>query len=112
MSTQALEEPKQGRAVQIAAAWRNKYGYTDRGGFVLISAGRALGWMPRLDEPYRFRSGMVYAVDSYGVVWKAAGGGNEGASAQRWELLASGVLAGAVTAMFSGGINHNEPICI
>ena len=93
MGNDTIKRRRRGTRVgQISVAWRKKYGFEARGGFVLITrAGYAQGWIAELTAPERFLAG-TYAVDSYDVMWKAVS--EDGSSrADRWELLESEVAA-------------------
>lgn len=53
--------------------WREKYGYTGRGGVVVVLDGIAAGWRDQLSNSNHWRSGCV-AVDEQGKTWTGIGG--------------------------------------
>lgn len=66
------EGEKEGVAA-LARAWRERYGYTGRGGVVVIVDGAAEAWMNQLRNPERWQPGCV-AVDEDGKSWTAIAG--------------------------------------
>ena len=68
--------------MEEAQEWREEYGYTGKGGVVVLWAGEAQGWLCELRAPHRWQPGCV-AVDEDGNEWVAVGG-NQNSGAERW----------------------------
>lgn len=57
----------------LARSWREKHGYVDRGGVVIVFNGVADGWVYKLRNPHHQQPGCI-AVDEHGKTWTAIGG--------------------------------------
>lgn len=59
--------------VVSAICWRKDFGYVGRAGVVIVSEGKAQGWVNELRNPEHWQPGCV-AVDESGLTWTAVGG--------------------------------------
>jgi hypothetical protein len=79
-----IEEMKE-KAIALAKNWRDKKGYTGKGGVVVIFDNAITSWVNELRDPHHWEPGCV-AVDESGNQWVTAGG-NAQKGAERWEPI-------------------------
>lgn len=60
---------------QRAHQWREKMGYTGKGGVIVFWHGELQGWVNELRDPESWQPGCI-AIDERGRQWEATGGDN------------------------------------
>jgi len=85
----------------ISQRWRKEYGYTGKGGVVVIFRGTVQGWVNGLRNPEHWQAGCV-ALDEAGNVWEARGGDSQNGAALWQEVPMDDSALGAPVAE----VNH------
>ena len=65
--------------------WRKEFGYTGKGGVIVICNGVVQGWVNELRDPDHWQPGCI-AIDESGRRWEAVGGDNQ-KGAESWKLV-------------------------
>ena len=70
---------------KLVQKWRQKHGYTDKGGVVVVFDGIVQGWVNELRDPQHWQPGCI-AVDDRGAEY-VADGGNSRDGAKTWNQV-------------------------